>query len=80
MKESAILLATSIAGSQSALARSLKLSPQAVQKWCSTGVVPVERCFAIERLTRGQVTRKDLRPNDWQSIWPELAKKSKRAA
>jgi DNA-binding transcriptional regulator YdaS (Cro superfamily) len=30
-------------------------------------------CHAIERATLGQVTRKDLRPNDWQKIWPELA-------
>lgn len=30
-------------------------------------------CVAIERETRGQVTRRDLRPDDWQDIWPELA-------
>lgn len=30
-------------------------------------------CVSIERETHGQVTRKDLRPDDWQSIWPELA-------
>jgi len=30
-------------------------------------------CHAIERATDGLVTRKDLRPNDWQQIWPELA-------
>lgn len=29
-------------------------------------------CVAIERETAGKVTRKDLRPNDWASIWPEL--------
>ena len=28
---------------------------------------------AIERATNGQVTRRELRPNDWQQIWPELA-------
>jgi DNA-binding transcriptional regulator YdaS (Cro superfamily) len=26
-----------------------------------------------ERSTAGLVTRKDLRPNDWQQIWPELS-------
>lgn len=26
----------------------------------------------IERATDGLVTRKDLRPNDWHLIWPEL--------
>lgn len=30
-------------------------------------------CVSIERETNGQVTRKDLRPDDWQDIWPELA-------
>ncbi|WP_235033965.1 YdaS family helix-turn-helix protein [Pantoea sp. 18069] len=28
---------------------------------------------AIERETCGAVTRRDLRPVDWQQIWPELA-------
>lgn len=35
--------------------------------------VPVERCAVVERLTGGEVTRKDLRPDDWHEIWPELA-------
>ena len=26
----------------------------------------------IEQATEGQVTRKDLRPDDWHLIWPEL--------
>ena len=30
-------------------------------------------CWAIERATNGLVTRKELRPDDWQRIWPELA-------
>ena len=34
--------------------------------------VPVVYCVAIERATGGQVTRKDLRPDDWHLIWPEL--------
>ena len=29
-------------------------------------------CVAIERETGGQVTRRDLRPDDWHLIWPEL--------
>ena len=31
------------------------------------------RCVDIERETFGAVTRRDLRPNDWRRIWPELA-------
>lgn len=30
-------------------------------------------CVAVERESKYQVTRKDLRPDDWQNIWPELA-------
>jgi DNA-binding transcriptional regulator YdaS (Cro superfamily) len=30
-------------------------------------------CVAIERATAGAVTRRDLRPDDWAEIWPELA-------
>ena len=35
--------------------------------------VPVHRCAAIERATGGAVTRRDLRPDDWHLIWPEMA-------
>jgi DNA-binding XRE family transcriptional regulator len=31
-----------------------------------------ELCVSIERATDGEVTRRDLRPTDWQNIWPEL--------
>lgn len=30
-------------------------------------------CVAIERESKCIVTRQELRPNDWQAIWPELA-------
>lgn len=45
-----------------------------LRKACSTGqsLNPVY-CVAIERATGGAVTRRDLRPDDWQDIWPELA-------
>jgi DNA-binding transcriptional regulator YdaS (Cro superfamily) len=56
------------------LANELGVSPPMVSDWC-TGkkAVPLDRCMPIERATGGVVTRKDLRPNDWQHIWPELA-------
>lgn len=56
------------------LAHLIGVSPAAVNQWISGHrPVPVERCVAIERATHGQVTRKDLRPNDYSLIWPELA-------
>lgn len=56
---------------QAELARRLGVSKAAVSQWLS-GVVPIERCVAIERATNGAVTRRQLRPDDWQEIWPEL--------
>lgn len=35
--------------------------------------VTEEDSVKIEQATNGQVTRRDLRPDDWHEIWPELA-------
>lgn len=35
--------------------------------------VPFDKCVIIEKTTNGIVTRKDLRPDDWFVIWPELS-------
>lgn len=61
-------------GSKTELAKSIGAQSQLVWQW-STGVrpVPIGRCMDIERATNSVVTRKDLRPADWQKIWPELA-------
>ena len=32
-------------------------------------------CVAIEKATGAQVTRQELRPDDWAGIWPELEEK-----
>ncbi|ALQ51884.1 transcriptional regulator [Nitrosomonas ureae] len=37
--------------------------------------VPLAKALLIESATNGLVTRKELRPDDWQTWWPELAKK-----
>lgn len=66
MTETAIQKAAAAAGGQSALARSLKVTPQAVQKMCASGRVPAERVLAIERLTG--VLRTELRPD----LYPEM--------
>lgn len=38
--------------------------------------IPVAHMARIEELTGGYVTRKDLRPDDWHDIWPELAQQA----
>lgn len=69
----AIEKACAAIGSQKALSDALGVTPATVNQWVS-GVrpVPVERCPAIESATNGAVTRRDLRPDDWWLIWPEL--------
>lgn len=70
----ALLAAIEHAGSQSALARLLGKSQPHIHKWLhSPNSLAPEHCAAIERVTAGAITRKELRPDDWQEIWPELA-------
>jgi len=60
------------AGGRVNLSQVLDVTLGALGNWKIRGV-PIERCYAIERATSGAVTRKDLRPDDWHEIWPELA-------
>jgi DNA-binding transcriptional regulator YdaS (Cro superfamily) len=63
MTTHAIERAAQLAGGQSALARKLGCTPQAVSKMCSTGKVPAERVIPVERAVDGAVTRHELRPD-----------------
>lgn len=60
--------------SQAAFAGLIGVSQGLVYQWL-TGRRPVavERCLSIERATNGAVGRRDLRPRDYQNIWPDLA-------
>ena len=61
-------------GEKTKLAIKIDAQPQLVWQWAAgVRVVPIGRCYAIEQATGGAVTRRDLRPDDWQKIWPELA-------
>lgn len=64
-------------GSQARLASMIGVRQQTVSWWRKQTGVPVEYCTSVERATGGQITRKELRPNDWQVHWPELARKSR---
>ncbi|MGV7210473.1 transcriptional regulator [Oxalobacteraceae bacterium A2-2] len=61
-------------GAQRALAEQLEITPVLISQWAN-GVrpIPPERCVEIELATGRQVTRIDMRPTDWEKIWPELA-------
>lgn len=60
-------------GGISALAKKLNVAPPTVMQW-KKGIrkVPIKRCVEIEKLTNGEVTRKDLRPDDWHLIWTDI--------
>ena len=60
-------------GGRGGLARALKVTTAAIGNWKMRNSVPVEYCAPIEKATNSIVTRRDLRPNDWQRIWPELS-------
>lgn len=59
-------------GSVAALAAKLGVAPSAPHMWKARGRVPSDHCAAIEQATSSAVTRRDLRPDDWHRIWPEL--------
>lgn len=61
-------------GRAAGLARALGVSATFVWKMAHEDrPVPVEHAAAVERFTGGAVTRRDIRPQDWHLIWPELA-------
>ena len=67
-------------GNASRLAESLCVSVQAVCFWRDgKRSIPVDKCAENERITGGAVSRRDLRPDDWQRIWPELVTKPNKA-
>lgn len=65
--------ACEFAGGVTALAQQLGVSHQQIRKWVvGEQAIPIVRCVQLEELTGGQITRKQLRPEDWYEIWPEL--------
>lgn len=60
--ETGVDKAVRLAGNQTALARRLGLTPQAVQKWVDQGYVPSERCREVEDIFACAVTRYELNP------------------
>lgn len=67
----ALLKACEIAGSKAALAAALGVSAQRVDNWINRDrTIPAEFCTAIEK--QFGVLRRDLRPNDYWLVWPDL--------
>lgn len=66
--------ANEVRGRSLAVAQVLGVTPPVVSDWV-TGkkAIPAEHCKTIYALTDGSVTCQEMRPNDWQKYWPELA-------
>lgn len=59
------------------LAEKLKVAPAYLSQMVNGHrAISPERCVAIEKATDGKVTRRDLRPDDWKAIWPELERRT----
>ncbi|WP_419692215.1 transcriptional regulator [Burkholderia gladioli] len=68
----ALTQAIRIAGSQSALARLIGKKQPHVHKWLhSTHPMRPENCVLVGGATG--IPYREFRPDDWASIWPELA-------
>lgn len=65
-----------ILGGASAVAKKLGIKNPSVYEWKENNKIPDDKLIRlapqIEKITKNKVTRKDLRPNDWHEIWPEL--------
>ncbi len=60
--------AIKIAGSKSALARGLGITPWALSKW-NFNKIPEDRCLSIEELTHQEVKAEQLRPDiNWAFV------------
>lgn len=71
--ETPLKRAAKLCGGMKELAEAIGVkSVQVVSNWGARAGVPIEHCPAIEKATAGAVTRRDLRPDDWHRIWPEL--------
>ena len=60
---SIVVKAVLIAGGPAKLSRELGVTSQAISQWMANGRVPAARCIAIERATKGAVSRQELRPD-----------------
>ena len=61
-------------GRQASLARAIGAHAPDISRWADgTRPVPVIHAAAIEAATGGLVTRREMFPEDWSRIWPELA-------
>ncbi|MFB9246164.1 transcriptional regulator [Massilia antarctica] len=68
--ETGIAFVVRLCGTQAALAKLVKLTPQAVQRWMAQGKPSRIGCKLIERALDGKVTRAQLDPDLFGPLSP----------
>ena len=60
-------------GHKTRLAAAMKVTAACISKIAS-GQIRISPAIAVrlEQITNGELNRKNLRPDDWEQIWPEL--------
>jgi DNA-binding transcriptional regulator YdaS (Cro superfamily) len=64
-----------ILGGTTKVAKLCGVSVPAVSQWKNNGIPPDKLIFLaaeLERLSQGVIHRKDIFPESWKQIWPEL--------
>jgi DNA-binding transcriptional regulator YdaS (Cro superfamily) len=67
-------------GGTSRVSKLCKVSPSAVSLWMTRGIPALQIMYlgaTLEKESCGLVTRKDLFPDTWQLVWPELVENKK---
>lgn len=60
-------------GRQAALAKAIGAYAPDISRWADgTRPIPFPFGAPIEKATQGLVTRKEMFPDDWERLWPEL--------
>jgi len=64
-------------GGTFAVATLTGVKPPSVSGWKDAGRIPADKRIRLAPIAeaRGIATRKELFPDDWQHIWPELKKR-----
>jgi len=67
-------------GGTSKVSRLCKVSPSAVSLWMTRGIPALQMMYlgaTLEKESHGLVTRKDLFPESYMIMWPELVENKK---
>lgn len=68
-------------GRQAELAKAIGAHAPDISRWADgERPIPISHAAQIEIHTGGAVTRKEMFPDSWQSIWPELSPPKKEKA